>query len=582
MIDGVRMAVLTNRFDGIVRAMMNTLFRTGRSNVLNTSRDFSCCIVTAGAELLVTAESIPVHVMRGPDRMAAVMKELHPDLRRGQAFLHNSPYLGNSHAGDHCILVPVIDDEGVHRFTVVGKAHQADCGNALPTTYAATARDVYEEGALIFPCVKVQDGYEDVGDIIRMCRSRIRVPDQWWGDYLALLGAVRIGERRLLELGAELGWDELHAYEREWLDYCERQTAAAISRLPRARFTAESAHDPFPGIPDGIPVRATVNVDPDAGVITVDLRDNIDCQPCGLNLSWACAESASMIGIFNSIDHTLRQNAGSFRRIRVLIRDGSVLGGLVHPFSASVATSNVADRLTGTVQRGMAELGDGIGMAEVGAPIPPCCGVISGTDPRAGDAPFVNQLVLPALTAGAAAPHADGWLTATHCGSAGAMFRDSVELDELRYPMRVVEQRIIPDSEGAGRTRGAPAGYAEFGPVDTHMDVIWASDGYLTPARGARGGLPGSLSDQLLRRVDGTLVQLDPCGMARLAPGETIISVSTAGGGYGDPRERAVERVAKDVAEGWVSVERARDVYGVAVSAAGEVDPAATARLRAG
>lgn len=582
MIDGVRMAVLTNRFDGIVRAMMNTLFRTGRSNVLNTSRDFSCCIVTAGAELLVTAESIPVHVMRGPDLMAEVMKELHPDLRRGDAFLHNSPYHGNSHAGDHCVLVPVIDDEGVHRFTVVGKAHQADCGNALPTTYAATAHDVYEEGALIFPCVKAQSGYQDVADVIRMCQARIRVPKQWWGDYLALMGAVRIGERRLLELGAELGWDELHAYEREWLDYCERQTAEAIRRLPRARFTAMSAHDPFPGIPYGIPVTVTVAVDPDEARITVDLRDGVDCLPCGLNLSRACAESASMIGIFNSIDHTLRQNAGSFRRIDVLIRDGSTLGGLVHPYSASVATSNLADRLTSAVQRGMAELADGIGMAEVGAPIPPCCGVISGSDPRAGGAPFVNQLVLPALTAGAGSPNADGWLTATHCGSAGAMFRDSIELDELRYPMRVVEQRIIPDSEGAGRTRGAPAGYAEFGPVGTELDVMWASDGNVNPALGARGGLAGGLSDQYRRRVDGTLERLPACGMARLGPGETIVSISTGGGGYGDPFERAVERVRKDVAEGWVTRERAREVYGVVIDADGVLDDQATHRQRGG
>ena len=113
--------------------------------MLNTSRDFSACIVTGDDRFLAAAESIPAHVMRGPDMMAAHMKELHPELRRGDAFLHNSPYHGCSHAADHSILIPVIDDEGVHRFTVVSKAHQADCGNALPTTYAAAARDVYEE-----------------------------------------------------------------------------------------------------------------------------------------------------------------------------------------------------------------------------------------------------------------------------------------------------------------------------------------------------------------------------------------------------------------------------------------------------
>src|SRR5690349_8313162 len=150
--DAVRLALVSNRFEGIVRAMMNTLLRTARSAILNTARDFSCCILTAEDEMLAMAESIPVHVMGGPDLMAAWMKRLHPVLRRGDAFLHNSPYHGNSHAADWCVLIPVIDDEGAHRYTVVAKAHLADCGNAIPTTYYADARDVYQEGALIFPC----------------------------------------------------------------------------------------------------------------------------------------------------------------------------------------------------------------------------------------------------------------------------------------------------------------------------------------------------------------------------------------------------------------------------------------------
>jgi N-methylhydantoinase B/oxoprolinase/acetone carboxylase alpha subunit len=73
----------------------------------------------------------------------------------------------------------------------------------------ASARDVYEEGALLFHAVRVQTDYTDNEDILRSCRLRIRVPEQWWGDYLALLGAVRVGERRILEMGKELGWDEL-------------------------------------------------------------------------------------------------------------------------------------------------------------------------------------------------------------------------------------------------------------------------------------------------------------------------------------------------------------------------------------
>ena len=152
-------------------------------------------------------------------------------LRPGDAFLNNSPYHGNTHAADWSVLVPIFDDEGRHHCTAVVKGHQADCGNSLPTTYHSAAKDVYEEGALIFPCVKVQSDYQDVEDIIRMCRLRIRVPDQWWGDYLALLGAARIGEREMIELGREVGWDVIDASSRQWFDYSEQTMIEAVRGL---------------------------------------------------------------------------------------------------------------------------------------------------------------------------------------------------------------------------------------------------------------------------------------------------------------------------------------------------------------
>ncbi len=132
-VDPVDLAVLSSRFTAIVRSMSNTLIRAGRSVILNTGRDFSCCVITAQDELLAMADSVPLHVLSGADLMAKSMREFHPVLRPGDAFLHNSPYHGNSHPADLSILVPVFDDEGVHRFTVMSKAHLADIGNAEPT-----------------------------------------------------------------------------------------------------------------------------------------------------------------------------------------------------------------------------------------------------------------------------------------------------------------------------------------------------------------------------------------------------------------------------------------------------------------
>ena len=105
------------------------------------------------------------------------------------------------------------------------------------------ARDVYAEGAPIFPATKIQENYRHVMDIVRLCQMRIRVPEQWWGDYLAPLGAARVAEREILKLGVEYGWDRFQALERAWFDYSEARMIAAIRKLPAGTAAAENMRD---------------------------------------------------------------------------------------------------------------------------------------------------------------------------------------------------------------------------------------------------------------------------------------------------------------------------------------------------
>jgi N-methylhydantoinase B len=578
-LDGLQMAVIKNRLETIVRAMTNALLRAGRSGVLNIARDFSCSILTGDAELLAFAESIPVHVMSGPDLQAASMKRLHPQLRRGDGFLHNSPYDGNSHAADWSVLMPVLDNDGVHRFTVFAKAHQADCGNAVPTTYDTAARDVYEEGALIFPCTKIQENYELNQDIVRMIRERVRVPDQAAGDFLALVGAVRVGERRMIEMLEEYGAERLEAFARRWFDYSEQRMIDAIRRLPAGRWTLTNRHDPTPVVPDGVEVSVTVAVDPEEATIDVDLRDNPDSLNCGLNLTEACARSAAMIGVFNSIGPTVPPNAGSYRRLHVHLREDCCVGIPAHPHSCSAATTDLLDRAANATMRCFAEAQEGVGMAEFAYCIGAGSSVVSGKDPRT-NRPFVNQLFL-GFTGGAGAPEADGWLGAYCIGGAGMLMRDSVEVDEMRQPLRIVQQRLVPDTEGAGRFCGAPAAMVEFGPIGCSFEVNYTADGTHHPPKGVRGGLAGGGARQELRRPDGSLAPLSNVERLVLNDGETLVARSCAGGGYGPSWEREPEAVRKHVEEGWVSLERARTVYGVVFDSSGAVDLEATRAARA-
>jgi N-methylhydantoinase B len=565
--DPILAAVLANRFEAIVREMTNTLFRAGRSSVLNMARDFSCCVVTADDQLLAAAEGLQVHVL-GAGFQTTSMRELHPDLAEGDAFLHNDPFLGNTHTADHTMLVPVFAD-GEHVFTVSAKAHQADCGNSQPTTYMPFATDLYEEGGLNFPCVRVQRDFDDVPDIIRMCRRRIRVPDVWYGDYLASLGAVRIGERRVKELIDEYGLDVVRAFQVWWLDYSERRMAQAISELPSAEIESESVHDPLPDLEDGVKVKVTIGIDPEAERITVDLRDNIDCVPAGINLSKSCATAGAVIAVFNCIEADVPRNAGSFRRIEVLIREGSAAGGLKFPFSSSMSTTNLLNRLINAAQSSFAQLGDGYGLAEGGGALGVGWGVYSGIDDRSGE-PYINQAVI-GNNGGPGGPLCDGWVTYAMPDCAKTVYIDSVEVIEQKYPLHFDRVRLLTDSGGAGRYRGGPASEVVFGPARSNeMQVFYAADFAERPPQGVLGGRPGMGAEAAKLDREGSETPLPPMGGADLASGELIRGIEAGGGGYGNPLERDPDLVVSDVLEGWVSADSAEHTYGVVLR--GSVD----------
>jgi N-methylhydantoinase B len=247
----------------------------------------------------------------------------------------------------------------------------------------------------------------------------------------------------------------------------------------------------------------------------------------------------------------------------------------------SVATTNLADRVTNPVQRAFSQIADGLGLAECGPFFPASMGVISGRDPRNGNAPFVNQIFMLS-TGGAGAAKADAWLTICHAGNGGLCFIDSVELDELHFPILVNERRLVADTEGAGRTAGAPSGLCEYGPIGgERLEIAYIADGSLNHAKGTLGGHDGAKIRNFRRKAGGELEPLPTCATIVLEPGESVVSYTSGGGGYGPPAERPVEKVQRDVAEGWITSDRAVEVYGVVLDGDGAVDEAATARRRA-
>lgn len=578
--DAVRTAVIANKIDGVVREMTNTLLRSARSAVINSARDFSCAIVTAQDELLACAEGLPVHIF-GAQLQAQALRAAHPDLREGDAFLDNNPYIGNSHAADHTILVPVFV-EGEHLFTAVAKAHQADIGNSIPTTYHAAAKDVYEEGALIFPSVKVQSDYRNIDDIIRMCQARIRVPSQWYGDFLAMIGSARIAERRLKEVVAKYGIDTVKSFMRDWLDYSETMMTKAIEALPAAVLKNSGRHDAFePYLPDGVEFSVTLEIKPDEGRIHVDLTENGPNVDCGLNMTEATTRAAVFAGIFNSIEAHIPKNSGAFRRVTIDMNEGSAVGKPKFPHSCSVATTNVTDRLINCVGAAFAQLGEPYGVAEGAVGVGAGYAVLSGHDRRSGEE-FVNQLVVSA-NGGPGSAYADGWITYGVPCVSGLMYRDSVEIDEVKMPILYKHLRFLGDTGGAGKFRGGPAFELAYTPKSDPITVIYPCDGQVNPPRGVAGGSNGQPAESWLESADGTRRRLPNTATVVVQPGETVLGVDASGGGYGSPFERDPRLVLEDVQEGWETAEHAAETYGVVFTTVGgdlAIDEAGTEKRR--
>ena len=343
-----------------------------------------------------------------------------------------------------------------------------------------------------------------------------------------------------------------------------------IRRLPKAKLVNKGKSDPLEGIlPGGLELTVKLEIDPDAAMIHVDLSDNPPCVDVGLNTSLGSATSAVVGAIFNALEKDLPRNAGSFRRLRFTYAEESVVAAPKFPHSCSVATTNVCERLVNITQSAFAQLGEGHGLSEGGTGLGVGMAVISGKDHRRNEAPFVNRMML-STNGGPSSPVADGWVNYAIPVIAGLMYRDSVEVDELKHPLRVNALTLVQDSAGAGRQRGAPAQEIELTPTGLDVTAVISCDGQHAQPRGVLGGLPGTAGSTWRVTGNGDLTRLPNVAQVVLKKGEGLRGRDSAGGGYGDPLDRDVKRVHHDVLEGWESRDKARDIYGVVFT--GDID----------
>lgn len=577
------MSVLSSRLYSIGLEMTNTLMRTARSQLMSVCHDLSTAICDRNGKVIALAESIPVHCAN----MGLTVRPCfdHPEgIQPGDLFLNNSPYHGNTHHADYTYIAPVFHD-GELMFFAVTKGHQADIGNSIPSTYAPTARDMFEEGAIDWPCIKIQKNYKDVPDIIAIAQMHNRVPEMWYGDYLACVGSSRVGEKRLAALCEEYGNDVVKRFCEAYQDYGARRMKEELKQLPKGHYEYDIKADAIEGVVPEITIHIECDTHPEDGTIAFDFTKNADSLSCGLNMCEATTLASAVTGVLNRMPCDIPCNDGAMSQIKVKMREGCVIGKAKAPYSSSMATTNLADRVISGVQALMNKITSNKGMAEGGATQCPAVAVVSGTDWRKGDAPYVNQIFC-GMTGGPAVNGYDGWITYQYPVTGGAMNWNSTEVLEQQYPFKVVSEEILPNSVGAGQFDSAPS--CKFVMTACHDPVVcaYSCDGIANPPKGAAGGLDGHKSaawKYKLAEGEASRTELPPFAEPVITKKEAIVSESSSGGGYGDPLERDPELVCHRVREEWITKEFAAKTYGVVVDDSHEhfvPDVAATKKLR--
>ena len=568
-VNAASLEVMRNSLFSVAEEMGAVLVRAAYSTNIKDRRDCSCAIYTSRGELTAQAEHIPLHLGIMPSAVRGLLSycEDHSiGMELGDVFLFNDPFITGSHTWDLMVATPVFHGGEVQ--AIVGNlAHHADIGEHK----GHVATEALDEGIRI-PPVKIMKGGVLDEEILSLVRSNVRI-EEVGRDLLAQIGANARGAERLQELIGRHRADGLRRYMDALMDYSERRLRAAISRLPQRQASFEDYIEGDGVTDDLVKIRVTVSVEGSEILIDFAGTDPMVTGPINspLPVTMACAGYC----VKSLVDPDAPSNEGIYRPIRVEAPEGSLVNA-VYPAAVAYANSVTCMRLVDTILGAFAEiLPDRVCAASTGTMN---ALNIKGVDPGTGR--FYGYIET----------YAGGWgamrgmdgLDATHTHMTNTR-NAPVEAIEIAYPLRVHRYGIVVDSEGTGERRGGVGITREIEAVDHTATLGGRGDRVKIKPWGLEGGKEASGSRYYKRLRDGENVSLPSKFQGIiLKPGERIVIETAGGGGWGDPHARDSELVRRDVVEGLITLERAREAYCVAIDPETlEVLQAETRQLRA-
>ena len=571
-LDPITLEVLTQALIATVREMRATVCRTASSVAIYDAKDFSCGLFAPDSQIIAQSEDIGSHVVPMPWSVRAAMQKLGSGLGEGDVILVNDPYAGGTHLNDVTIIYPLFRDGRLMFFPAV-RAHWADVGGMVPGSMSGTATDIYQEGIRI-PPLKIFEGGKLNQAALDLLLANMRVPDERLGDFQASLAACRVAEKRIHEIAARYGVDTLLEAVRLDLDRAEARMRASIAAVPDGTSYYEDYLETYIGgrfEPLLLPLALTIEGDR----MIADFSGASPQVPFPVNSTAAVSAAGVLITVKSVFDPQAPLNQGSFRPIEVITPPGTIVN-VERPAPAG-SHGEIRKRVIATMVGALAQMVPDKVAGDL-------CrtsfhNLIGGFDARSG-----REWVHYEWSAGGNGGFAedDGPSAIATIDWGDLVTVQSTEVIETRMPLLVESSRLAVDSGGPGTTRGGLSMERALRVLAPEARYSLLSDGAVVPAFGVLGGRSGVPVGAWIARNGKAEPFATPGKVAGhvVNAGDVVMVRSAGGGGYGDPLERDGERVAADLAEGYISAAAAHDVYGVVVDERYQVDAAATRALR--
>ena len=559
-LDPVTLAVLNGRLVQIADEMDATLFRSAFNPIIAEAHDACHGLYHAetGATLVQGTSGLPIFVGAMAFAVKAVIDKVARDggLEAGDTYLFNDPYDGGTHLNDVRLVRPLMRNGKVFAW-LASVGHWLDVGGNVPGNFNAKATESFQEGFRI-PPVKLIRGGVIQQDIIDILAANSRVPQSNWGDLNGQLNALDLGERRLHALLDEYGDETITAALVALSQRAEALMRANILALPDGTYRCDDFLD-NDGVTD-TPLAIALDLTIAADRMVLDFSRS--APPCDGPLN--IARSTTVACCYVALKHLfvdVPANAGCLAPIEFVIPDTTLLGvSAPRPVGGYTETIlRVIDVIFGAFAKAAPERANGSPFATINA--------LSLSGWRQHGRRWVMFCFFGGGLGGN--PETDGLNHGNNPISTATI--PPLEILESLYPVMFTQWALRPDSGGPGRHRGGLGAIYEIEALADGTEVFLLGERGKYPPPGANGGGSAVLNRFVYETDTGeaTPPLVSKVTDVRIRRGQKVRLETPGGGGYGDPRGRDPERIARDVRLGYVTREAAERDYGVTIGADG-------------